>query len=67
MINFIGHQINYNLKCCKLNYFKNRMIKQNINIQKLLHLKKNGMVIMKILDYHLHKIYLNVIIQRFLK
>ena len=23
MINFIGHQINYNLKCCVLNYFKN--------------------------------------------
>jgi len=23
MIDFIGHQINYNLKCCILNYFKN--------------------------------------------
>ena len=40
MINFIGHQINYNLKCCIFNYFKKILIKQNINILKLLHLKK---------------------------
>ena len=64
MINFIGHQINYNLKCCVLNYFKNTNDKTKYKYTKITTPKKNGMVIMKILIYHLHKIYLNVIIQK---
>ena len=40
MINFIGHQINYNLKCCVLNYFKNTNDKTKYKYTKITTPKK---------------------------
>ena len=40
MINFIGHQINYNLKCCILNYFKDDNDETKYKYNKIITPKK---------------------------